>query len=57
MILNMDDKVGGCTTSLSVLSKLWENPCEDEGFYGPYGIREFMTRKGANPCLGELPRR
>jgi hypothetical protein len=51
-IFTMDNKVRGCTVSISVLSNLWKAAREDERYYGPYGIREFIKREGIKPCLG-----
>lgn len=51
-ILNMENKVRSCTVSISVLVKLWEAAHEDDRYYGPYGIREFLKREGIQPCIG-----
>lgn len=50
VISNMENKVHGCTKLLSLLSRFWSS--EQEGFYGPYGIREFLSREGMRPCFG-----
>lgn len=51
-ILGIEDKVRGCAVSISVLVKLWEAAREDERYYGPFGIQEFMKREQITPCMG-----
>lgn len=51
VISNMENKVHGCTKLLSLLSRFW-GLSGQKGFYGPYGIREFLSREGMRPCFG-----
>ncbi|KAJ5678077.1 fungal-specific transcription factor domain-containing protein [Penicillium maclennaniae] len=52
LIPSMENKVRSCTVSISVLFKLWQSAQEDDRYYGPYGIWEFMRREGIQPCIG-----
>ncbi|KAE8376067.1 fungal-specific transcription factor domain-containing protein [Aspergillus bertholletiae] len=47
----MENKMPVCTSTVSVLYKLWDAIRQDGRYYGPYGIREFLAREGIKLSL------
>ncbi|KAJ5179387.1 fungal-specific transcription factor domain-containing protein [Penicillium capsulatum] len=52
VLRGIKNQVPGCAKFISVLEKLWEASGAEGRFYGPYGIREFMSRERIKPSLG-----